>query len=121
MGVWACGCVLLIGGGMSDAMGKKTRVKLFRLCKKARFWLQSKKAVFGLQIRLRKKWPEFSDWWIQSKKLAVSGSATYVLTHLQLETLFVTIFLEVCVKRDFGALKALIVEKVSRKKIKRGF
>ena len=28
MGVWACGCVL--GGGMNDAMGSKTRVKLFR-------------------------------------------------------------------------------------------
>ena len=55
MGVWACGCVF--GGGMSDAMGKKARVKLFRRCKKARFGLQSEKAVFDWQMRLCKKWP----------------------------------------------------------------
>ena len=69
MAVWPCGCVF--GGGMSDAIGSKNTCKtflteffdwirqsefvveksrvekaLFRLCNKARFGLQSKKAVF---------------------------------------------------------------------------
>ena len=54
--VWPCGCVF--GGGMGDAIGSINTCKTFstdffdwriqskKLCKKARFGLQSKKAVF---------------------------------------------------------------------------